>query len=103
MADSALEAVQDELAKLLWPWPDDYVEEGTPPAVLFYGRQFAMAALKVVTGAAASLADEDDGEPGPLAEVLNGVSMAVVGFTHALVALEVLPPEAEEAMAGEAS
>ena len=34
-----------------------------------------------------------------LLEVMNGIAAAVTGTTHALVALEVLPPEAEEALA----
>jgi hypothetical protein len=94
----ALEAVQTELSALMVPWPDDYVEGLSPPAALLLLRQLAMATLTVVTGASASLEEDPDGPAGAVAEVLNGASMAVVGATHALVALGVLPPEAEQAL-----
>ena len=98
MSDEVLEAVQGELSRLMWPWPDDYVEEASPPAALFYGRQLAMALLKVATGAVISLGEEAEADPGVAHEVLNGAAMAVAGLTHALVALEVLPVEAEQAL-----
>lgn len=99
MPDDLLTQCQDELSGLMWPWPDDYVEEASPPAGLLYGRQLAMALLKVAVGAVASIAGDVEDDPTTAHEVLNGVATAVAGFTHALVALEVLPPEAEEALA----
>ena len=102
MAD-LLDQAQAELARLMWPWPDDYVEEASPPAALLYGRQLAMALLKVATGAVVSLGDDVTDDPAVAHEVLNGVSMAVAGMTHALVALEVLPVEADQALVEGAS
>ena len=99
MTDEILENVQAELAAAMVPFPDDYAEELTPHAALFIGRQLSMCVQKVVTGAAISLDEDPDGEAGAIAEVLNGVAAAVAGFTHACVALGILPPEAEEALA----
>lgn len=96
-----LEVAQDELADSMAPFPEDFMETYSPPAAFLFLRQCAMVALKIATGAAASLAGEAD-ETEPVAvEVLNGIAMCVAGATHALVSLDVLPREAEEAMAGE--
>ena len=96
----ALENVQAELSAAMVPFPDEYVESLTPGAVLFLLRQMSMAALGVVAGASASIAEEAGDDTPALNEVLNGVSMAVAGSTHALVALELLPAEAEAALEG---
>lgn len=98
-ATDPLVAVQDELAAAMVPWPDDYLQQLSPQAALLVLRQMAMACLTVVTGAAVSLDEDPDGEAGVIAEALNGVSAALAGATHALVALEVLPAEAEQALA----
>lgn len=99
-----LDTVQSELSEKMVPWPDDYVEDLSPPATLFLLRQMAMAALKVATGAVLSLKEDGDEENPTLTEVMNGVAAAVAGATHACVALGVLPIEAEDAMAsGESS
>jgi hypothetical protein len=115
-----LEAVKAELAKLHFPWPADFLPDATPQAGIEYGRQVASVLLGMVTDAAASLAGPavvlkstdglakavgpaeldtrgDEDQP-VVSEVLNGVAMMVVGATHALVALGVLPVEAEEAL-----
>lgn len=98
MTDALLDAVQSELSANMVPWPDDYVEDLTPPAALFLLRQMAMATIRVVAGASVSL-EEDGDEPSPtITEVLNGVAACIAGATHACVALEILPPEAEEAL-----
>lgn len=96
MPDDALAQVQAELSAGMVPWPDDYVEELSPQAALLLLRQMAMATLRVTTAAAVSLEEDPDEPAGPLDEVANGVAAAIMGATHALVALEVLPPEAEE-------
>lgn len=98
MADSILATVQGELADALIPWPDDYVEELSPQAALLLLRQQAMATAKVLAGATLALDEDPDEEAGALAEVLNGVAACVAGATHALVALGVLPEEAETAL-----
>lgn len=97
---AALELAQTELSDSMVPWPDDFMTDYTPQAGLLFGRQVAMCLLKMVTDAAASVATGPDEEEPTVSEVLNGVSMAIAGLTHALVALEVLPAEAEEGMMG---
>ena len=95
MSDVTLDTVQAELSRAMVPWPDDYVETLTPHAALLVARQMAMAVLKVVTGAAVSLGEDESEPAGALDGVVNGVMAAVAGYTHALVELGVLPPEAE--------
>lgn len=95
---SVLDAAQAELASDMVPWPDDYVETLTPPAALLLGRQMALVVAKVCTAAMVSLDADSDEPAGIEAEVLNGLAAAVAGFTHAMVALEILPIEAEEAL-----
>lgn len=95
---TALESAQAELAEAMTPWPDEFMFSYSPQAGLLFGRQVAMCLLTMVTDAAASLG-ADGGDSAPmLHEVLNGVAAMVAGATHALVALEVLPVEAEEAL-----
>jgi len=98
ISETILDAAQAELASDMVPWPDDYVETLTPPAALLLGRQMAMVVAKVCTAAMVSLEENEDEPAGVEAEVLNGLAAAVAGFTHAMVALEILPPEAEEAL-----
>ena len=98
MSDALIDAVQAELATLMVPWPDDFMEDMSPPAALLFLRQTAMATLKVIAGGALSL-EEDGDEPSPtVTEVLNGVAACIAGATHSCVALELLPVEAEEAL-----
>jgi len=97
-AQTPLEVVQAELAKAMIPWPDDYLEDLSPGAVLLLLRQMAMASMKAVVGASLSLGEGPDEHNDTVADICNGVAAAIVGATHALVALELLPPEAEEAL-----
>ena len=93
-----LELAQTELAESMVPWPDDFMMEYTPQAGLLFGRQVSMCLMQMVADAAASLVEEGE-ETEPVAnEVMNGVAAAIAGLTHALVALGVLPEEAEEAL-----
>lgn len=100
---TALETAQDELAKSMMPHPDEFMEDYSPQAALLFGRQVAMSCLRICTTAAASLNVADGDEEPTSTEVLNGVAAGVVGFTHALVALGVLPVEAEEGLVSGAS
>ena len=95
---TALETAQDELAKSMMPHPDEFMEDYSPQAALLFLRQVAMSSLRTCTAASASLGADEDEEVPAATEVLNGVAAAVVGSTHALVALGVLPLEAEEAL-----
>ena len=96
---TALETAQDELAKSMMPHPDEFMEDYSPQAALLFLRQVSMSTLRVATAASASMQGDEDEEVPTITEVLNGVAAAVVGSTHALVALGVLPVEAEEALA----
>lgn len=95
---TTLDAAQAELVSGLFPHPDEFMESLSPPAALLFARQVSMATLKVLAGAAISLDEDPDGDGGAVTEVLNGLAAAVAGYTHAMVALELLPPEAEEAL-----
>ena len=95
---TALETAQDELGQTMMPHPDEFMEDYSPQAALLFGRQVAMSCLRICTAAAGSLEAAPDEEVPAATEVLNGVAAGVVGFTHALVALGVLPVEAEEAL-----
>jgi hypothetical protein len=103
MSMSILEAAQAELSDKMIPWPDDYIEDLSPHAALFLLRQMSMGVAKVTLGAMISLAEDPEGDAGILAEIANGVAACVAGATHACVALEILPPEAEQALTSEVS
>jgi hypothetical protein len=93
---TSLEAAQAELAESMVPWPDDFMMDYHLNSALLFARQVAMCTAKVAVAFANNVAESPD-EPQPvLDEVQNGIAAAVMGLTHALVALEVLPPEAEE-------
>ena len=100
---SLLESTKAELARSGAPVPQDFVEDWSPHAGLFYGWQTARALLTVVEGASIQETDDPDIDPAIYEEVINGVAQAVAGFTHALVALDVLPAEAEQAISGAAT
>lgn len=96
-ASTPLEAAQAELAAIMVPWPDDWVEDLSAPAALLFLRQMAMATLKVVAVGTVELGADTAGEEPVLDGVLNGCAAAIMGATHALVSLGVLPAEAETA------
>lgn len=96
---TALDAAQAELGQTMMPHPDEFMEDYSPQAALLFGRQVAMSCLRICVAAATSLNVADGDEEPTSTEVLNGVAAGVMGFTHALVALGVLPLEAEEALA----
>lgn len=99
---TALEQAQDELANSMIPHPDIFLEDYTPQAALLFARQVAMATTKIcmtwVRDTSTDLSEESPAANG----MMNGCAAGVVGFTHALVALGVLPLEAEEALASPA-
>lgn len=97
-AQTPLESVQAELASAMIPWPEDYLTDLSPGAMLLLLRQMSMATMKALTGAALSLGEPADEHNDTVADCCNGVAAAIVGATHALVALEILPPEAEQAL-----
>lgn len=97
-AQTPLESVQAELSAAMIPWPDDYLADLSPGAILLLMRQMSMAALKAITAAALSLGEPADEANDTVAACVNGVAAAIAGATHALVALELLPPEAEAAL-----
>ena len=98
MTEDILATVQAELSGAMVPWPDDYMDELSPPACLLLLRQVSMATLTAIAGGTASLGEEGDQDSGALGEILNGVAAAIAGATHACVALGILPAEAEEAL-----
>ena len=93
-----LKATQEELQDAMAPVPEDYMQTFSPPAALVYARLVAMQALTICMAATAELQLDGTEEQPTLTEVLNGCMAAVAGFTHALVSLEVLPPESDEAI-----
>jgi len=93
-----LETAQVELTKLGVPMPGDFMGDLSPVAGLLFLQRTAEAALAVMADASETLGDPADEANPTVSEVLNGVSAALAGTMHALVALEVLPVAAEEAM-----
>jgi hypothetical protein len=93
-----LELVQDELANTHHVEPDFLGQDFTPSTALFWMFGAAQEMLTIITAAAASL-DVPEGEEQPvMTEALNGVSMALMGYTYALVQLQVLPQAALDAI-----
>jgi hypothetical protein len=89
-----LELCQDELVATKTPTPDFLSEDLTPATAIYWGFEAAKVLLTITTAAAASL-DVPEGEEQPvMTEALNGVAMALTGYTYALVQLEVLPEAA---------
>ena len=92
------ESGQVELRKLGVPLPSEFMVDLSPIAALLFLQDTAEGALRCLTDAVAR-DNEDGAEVQPVvSEVLNGMTAALAGTIHALVALEVLPPEAEAAM-----
>lgn len=96
---SGLERVQAELAEGMAPLPELWAYDYSPQAALLYAWELAKTVMSMQTAGAQALAGDTDELQPVVTEVLNGVAAALAGYTHALVALEVLPPEAEEAIA----
>lgn len=94
---TALELAQEELAESYVPHPDEFLRDYTPQAALLFVRQCAMVLGTMLVDAAMSLDDGTDDAAPVVNEVLAGGAAVLMGATHALVALGVLPPEAEEA------
>lgn len=97
--NSMLEQAQAELADAMVPMPSDYLEDLSPQAAILLCWEAAKSLLTILTAAAQSLATDDDETQPTVSEVLNGAAASLAGLTHVLVALQVLPAEAEEAMA----
>jgi hypothetical protein len=95
---TALQQCQSELADASAPSPSWMEEDLLPAAALYYTWEVNKVALTIATAAMASLGDDVDIDDPTVHNVLNGVSAAVAGLTVALVALDVLPKEAEEAI-----
>jgi hypothetical protein len=93
-----LEDVKQELADHMIPHPDWIDKELGPEAALFYAYQVAEVIMPIAVAACVSLNVDPNEEQPVLSELLNGCAAAYVGYAHALVALAVLPPEAEEAI-----
>lgn len=80
------------------PTPTDFVPHMELPSALFFMRDLATAIQEravVFFGEMAQVGDEVDDMA---ALVFNGVSACMAGSTHALVALGMLPQEAEDGM-----
>ena len=95
---SPQQSAEVELSKLGVPMPQDFMSDLSPVAALLFLQACSEATLSVVTGATAADDDPKDEVNPTISEVRNGISAALAGSVHALVALEVLPPEAEAAM-----
>jgi hypothetical protein len=93
-----LELVQDELANTHHVEPDFLGQDFTPSTALFWMFGAAQEMLTIITAAAVSLDVPQGEEQSVMTEALNGVSMALVGYTYALVQLEVLPQAALDAI-----
>lgn len=95
---TALDDAQSELGTKMIPLPEWLEEDVTPVTALYWVYEAVKLALPIATGFAQNLQIDEAEEQPVLTELLNGVSFAVAGMTHAMVALEVLPQEAEDAL-----
>lgn len=81
------------------PIPADFIETLSPHAAGLWCWEAAKSLMVVLAAASASLMADNDEEQPTINEVLNGAAASLAGLTHSLVALGVLPPEAEAAIA----
>lgn len=95
---SMLGAAQAELSDATMPVPGDFLEDLSPQAAGLWCWEAAKSLLTIVTAAATSLGADPSEEQPSVHEVLNGAAASLAGLTHMLVVLDVLPPEAEQAM-----
>jgi hypothetical protein len=96
---STLKDAEDELAKAKLPLPAFLEEDVSPPTALYWLWEAAKTGVVIIRAFAENLQLDTSEEQPVLTEAMNGCLAALVGYTHTLVALEVLPPEAEEALA----
>ncbi len=93
-----LDQAQAELGSSMMPHPEVFLKAYSPQAAFLFVRQCSLVLGEMVVDAAITTA-KDDGDDQPIVtECLNAVAQCIAGATHALVALGVLPVEAEEAL-----
>lgn len=95
---TALDDARTELGTKAVPMPDFLEEDVTPVTALYWLWEASKVGLGIATAFAQNLQLDGDEEQPVITELLNGASFALAGMTHALVALEVLPKEVEEAL-----
>ena len=93
-----LDQAQAELAVSGIPHPETFLKSYSPPAAFLFIRQCSLVLGEMVVDAAITTGKEDGDDQPVVTEVLNSVAQCIAGATHALVALGVLPTEAEEAL-----
>src|SRR5579862_582872 len=93
-----LEMCQAELVDAKVPTPDFLGEDLTPGTILYWLSEAAKIAMTAVNAAALALETPEDEEQPVMTEVMNGTAQALVGYTYALVQLQVLPEAALEAI-----
>ena len=96
--DDALDAANTELAKSMMPHPEEFLPSYSPPAAMLFLRQCCLKLGEMLVAASERTAEEDGDDQPVVVEALNAIAMCIAGSTHGLVALGVLPPEAEEAL-----
>jgi len=95
---NVLEAVQRELAATMVPHPEEFMTDYSPQAGLFFLRQVAMETMRIVGAACKSLEAEGEDQAPAALEALAATMVCVTASTRGLVALDVLPAEALEAV-----
>jgi hypothetical protein len=80
------------------PTPSDWLPDFPLPSALFILSEVARGVMESAVVFFGEMNDAGDEVDDTAAEVMNAVAQCMAGATHALVSLELLPPEAEEAM-----
>jgi len=102
-APTSLDQAQAELATTGIPHPEVFLKSYSPPAAFLFVRQCALVLGEMCVDAAITTGKEEGDDQPVVTEVLNSVAQLIAGSTHALVALGVLPVEAEEALSNDAN
>ena len=80
------------------PTPSDWLPDFPLPSALFILGEVVRGVYESAVIFFGEMDSEGDEVDDTAAEVMNGLAAALAGSTHALVAMELLPPEAEQAM-----
>ena len=94
----AIALLAGELARKGIIAPADLLEGVSPGAALLYLHDLAEAVTGICAWDAAKIDEEDPEAAAIFSGVANGLGHVMVGVTHAMVELRLLPTEAEEAM-----
>jgi hypothetical protein len=92
------DAALAELTNKGMPAPSEFMPDFDLPPALFILREVVQGAMESAVIFFGKMAESGDEVSDTAAEVFNAIAQCMAGATHALVALEMLPQAAEDAM-----